>query len=57
MAGARRLLNIAFASVYRLSGHGPLPALRSPSWTLNARSWLFMSAIRFGTPTVFWAAL
>ena len=29
----------------------PLPALRSPSCAVNARSWLFMSAIRFGTPT------
>src|SRR5262245_18586736 len=28
----------------------PLPALRSPSCTLNARCWSFISAIRFGTP-------
>ena len=29
-----------------------LPALRSPSCAVNARSCVFMSAIRFGTPTV-----
>jgi hypothetical protein len=29
----------------------PLPALRSPSWTVKASFWEFMSAIRFGTPT------
>ena len=28
----------------------PLPAFRSPSWTVNASSCLFMSAIRLGTP-------
>src|SRR5215831_20825858 len=29
----------------------PLPAFRSPSWTVKASFCEFMSAIRFGTPT------
>jgi hypothetical protein len=30
--------------------------LMSPSWTLNARCWRFMSEIRFGTPVAAWAS-
>src|SRR5262245_5312718 len=33
----------------------PFPAFRSPSWTENSMSELFMSAIRFGTPV--WACV
>ena len=39
--------------VHVIRARSPLPALRSPSCTVKASSWRFMSAIRLGTPTVF----
>jgi hypothetical protein len=36
--------------------HGLLALLMSPSLAVKANGWLFMSAIRFGTPTVFWTS-
>ena len=39
------------ASSDRFRAGNSVPALRSPSWTVNASCWEFMSAIRFGTPT------
>ena len=54
VAGARRLLRYARACVYTESLHSLEPLLRSPSCAVNARFWLFMSAIRFGTPVVAW---
>ena len=64
IAGARNELKYPRACVYKASLQVvgvvelgvPLPALRSPSCTVKARSCEFMSAIRLGTPVMAWTS-
>src|SRR5262249_509315 len=52
-AGARSELKYPSERTYRALSHGLFePALRPPSCTVKASRCAFMSAIRFGTPTV-----